>query len=284
MHSGESEKAAVHWKDCHEEFYSFQEDLYGNPVTHVLEHALLRIASDPAINERFPETIFPGQLLREAAAHGRNEDFRQQREDALIQLYLTLHRLGSDYSSCEQQVLRERLGIRCLPGGLSPLVLVRHLLTDHSTSVDLGAGNGLQCLLLQSLHPHRKSIQVELSEFMISVGKMFAHALELGADRVEWLCSDIANAAFHEADVVYLYRPVKPYGSGRDLYRRISRTIETSQSIRYVISVADCLKGYLQGGQGRVSLAYENEYLRIFQSRGEGRAGDPPSRGWLSES
>jgi len=78
-------------------------------------------------------------------------------------------------------------------------------ITPDSVVVDLGAGNGLQGLLLQCLSPHRKTLQVELSSEMIRIGRLFQEALGISADRVEWIHDDIVNASIEAADIVYLY-------------------------------------------------------------------------------
>jgi len=187
------------------------------------------------------------------------------REEALIHLYLCLHAAGTVYQSWEAETLSGWSGILCHPGGLLPLLLADHLIDATSTTADLGAGNGLQGLLLQVLCPHRQSLLVEISEQMIEVGRLYQRALGIGADRVLWMHQDIAGADTGAADLIYLYRPARPMENGNKLYRILGEKLSSRTRALTIVSMADCLGPFLNPEFG---ILYHNEFLKIFSSRG----------------
>lgn len=239
--------------------HNLMEDIFLEPLMFSIEDALLRIAMAPEVSNLSP--VMPAAL--EACLHARCRGENQVREEALLGLYLCLHSAGSEYAREEHERLVALSGIGNLPGGLTPLLMAAQMIEPGMTFIDLGSGNGLQGLLLQSIAPHALTIQAEISSRMIGVGRTMAEALGLGADRVMWVHGDIANLPFaHEADMIYLYRPVKPHKDGRELYARLAREIELARKTRYIVSVADCLGRHMS--EGVFKELYRNEYLACY--------------------
>jgi hypothetical protein len=224
----------------------------------VIEEALLTLAGDSAVRAEAPD-IHPRM---EEYLTARDSGDVESRECSLIELYLRLHGAGTSYSPGEQQTLERRRGITAHAGGLAPLILAEAFITDETTAADLGAGNGLQGLLLQRIRPHRRTIQVELSSEMIRVGRLFQQVLGIGQDAVEWVHDDIARAPLKNIDFLYLFRPARPFGEGNELYRAISSRLARARGPMVIMSVADCLGKFL--GRG-VELLYQNEQVSIFR-------------------
>jgi len=223
----------------------------------VIRDSLLRLAADPCVQAELPGAEFYGESLRSAVKQG---DFSLI-ERALLNLYEKLHGAGSAYSSYEKTLLSKRKGYSCHPGGLSPLIRAVEFVRPDSVVADLGAGNGLQGLLLQCLCPHRKTIQVEISSEMIRVGRIFRKVLGIGADCVEWVHDDIVNAPIEAADFIYTYLPVKPIGDGKEVYEAIARKLGGMKRPLIVFSVADCLSKFLDG---QFSIFYTDGHLTCF--------------------
>jgi SAM-dependent methyltransferase len=223
----------------------------------VIRDSLLRLAADPTVQEELPEADLYGKNLKGALRDGDLSLI----ERSLLDLYELLHRAGSTYSTGEKTLLAKRKGYACHPGGLSPLVKAVAFLKSDSVVADLGAGNGLQGLLLQRLCPHRKTIQVEISSEMIRVGRIFQRSLGIGKDRVEWVHGDIVNAPIEMADFVYTYLPVKPVGEGKEVYEAIAHKLGVMKRGLVVFSVADCLSKFLDG---RFSIFYTDGHLTCF--------------------
>jgi len=182
-------------------------------------------------------------------------------EDALLTLYIRLHSTGFRYSQSEKEILKKRNAYLCHPGGLSPLILAEKFIRPETTVADLGAGNGLQGLLLQRICPHRKTIQIELSAELIRIGKIFQEALGISSDRIEWIHDDIVNVSIDAADFIYLYRPAKPLERGKELYQAIARKLSAGNKPLVIFSVADCLGHYLDT---RFSISYTDGHLTCF--------------------
>ncbi|MFP4266354.1 MAG: hypothetical protein ACLFRC_11215, partial [Desulfonatronovibrionaceae bacterium] len=172
-----------------------------------------------------------------------------------------LHGAGAGYRGEEREKINNRQGIECLPGGIVPLVLSSRLIGPQSVVADLGCGNGLQGLLLQSLQPHRRTIQAELSGSLISTGRLYQEVLGLKGDSVYWFHGDIFDLDLEGIDLIYLYRPVRPSGQGTGVYRRVAARLSTLSHAVSVVSMADCLKGFL--GLDFCTL-YQNYSLSIF--------------------
>ena len=223
----------------------------------VIRGSLLRLAADPAVQAELPEADLYGKNLKGAL---KQEDLSLI-ERALLNLYELLHGAGSTYSSYETTLLTKRKGYSCHPGGLSPLIKAVEFVRPDSVVADLGAGNGLQGLLLQCLCPHRKTIQVEISSEMIRVGRIFQVALGISTDCVEWIHDDIVNASIETADFIYTYLPVKPIGEGKDVYDSIAHKLGGMKKPLIVFSVADCLSKFLDG---QFSIFYTDGHLTCF--------------------
>ncbi len=235
------------------------EGIFKEPEAFRIEEALICLALDQGLQEQIPQLSFHLTEIYAARQKCNIED----QELAVINLYLALHSAGAGYNPEEQQNFEASKGIQCLPGGILPLVLSCQLMDSHSVVADLGCGNGLQGLLLQTLIPHRKTIQVELSGSMLSMGKLYQKALDLDERIVEWRHGDICTADLSGVDLIYMYRPVRPTGPGAVFYRSLAEKLSSLQQPVTVISVADCLKDFL--GKDFFTL-YHNDYLTIFSS------------------
>lgn len=222
----------------------------------LIASTLIRIASNPSVRDEFPWITNHINIFKEALYRDNTEDI----EDALLSLYINLHKAGSVYTEEERQRLRSKGGYLCYPGGLSPLRLARGFITKETVIADLGSGNGLQGLLLQELYPHRKTIQIEISKEMIRIGKLYQEALGISNEKVEWFNGDIIDAPFEEADLIYIYRPARP-ADGADLYRNIADRLSRQDKEVTIFSVADCLAPFLEE---RFTTHYDDGHLKIF--------------------
>lgn len=115
-------------------------------------------------------------------------------------------------------------------GGLSPILKAKPWIKPETVSADFGAGNGLQGLLLQLLYPHAKTVQIEISSRMADVGESLRDWLGIAPDRIDWIIDDVLNVSATGYDFIYLYRPVRPEGAGRDFYTRFAREVEAEDS------------------------------------------------------
>jgi hypothetical protein len=109
--------------------------------------------------------------------------------------------------------------------------------------------------------PTPKTLQIELSSEMIRVGWIFQQALGISDDRVEWVNDDIANVSIEDVDFVYIYRPARPLGSGRELYQAITCKLAEVRKPLIVFSVADCFAKFLDK---RFSIFYTDGHLMCF--------------------
>jgi hypothetical protein len=189
------------------------------------------------------------------------EDDPSSLESDLLNLYTQLHGAGSVYSPYERKLLTERKGYSCYPGGLSPLIKAVQFVRPESIVADLGAGNGLQGLLLQCLRPHRKTIQIEISSEMIRIGQIFQKALGISDNRIEWIHDDIINVSIETADFIYIYLPAKPLEGGKEVYEAIANKLSMMNRPLVIFSVADCLAKFLNG---QFSIFYTDGHLSCF--------------------
>ncbi len=167
-------------------------------------------------------------------------------EEAFLFFYAHLHGHEAPYTGAERARVDESGGYWCHAGGLSPILKAPAHLGPDSIVVDLGAGNGLQGLLMQHLRPHAKTIQIEISARMIESGRALQRWLGIASERVDWVHADLLDAELPAvADLVYLYRPVRPAGPGRPFYRRLARHLEQRARAPVVFSIADCLRPFL---------------------------------------
>ena len=235
----------------------FEDSRYERQIS-VLVESLLKIATNSSVQAEFPEFDRCVKGLESAL----KKDGLPVLEQAVLNVYVRLHGAGSVYSPRERETLTERKGYSCYPGGLWPLMKAAEFIRPDSVVADLGAGNGLQGLLLQCLCPHKKTIQVELSSEMIRIGRIFQQALRLSADRVAWIHDDILNASIETADFIYMYLPAKPLDGGKEVYEAIARKLCAMKRPVVIFSVADCLAGFIDR---QFSVFYTDGHLTCFE-------------------
>lgn len=244
-------------------FRRLQEGVYNEPLADVVEDALIRIALHPAVKQHAPS----GAKMAEHLMEFREAGDPSVRENALISLYNCLHAAGAVYKDHEEQTLNAWNGLGCIPGGLLPLFIVRHLIGPESVTADLGAGNGLQGLLIQALRPHQQTFLVEISESLIETGRIYQQALGFAPDRILWENGDIADTDLREVDLVYLYRPIRPQGEGNVLYKAVAQKLAENNRSVTVVSMADCLGRFLDESFKNI---YSNEFVEIYRLQGSG--------------
>lgn len=230
------------------------------PERHMsaIARALIKLATDRAVRSELPQLDL--HVCRFISSLEKGDPLSS--ESALVSLYSCLHSAGSRYSPAEQRHLKARGGYASYPGGFSPLIRAEPFIRPESRIADLGAGNGLQGLFFQSLYPHHKTLQIELSAEMIRLGMIFQHALGIEQDRVEWINDDIVNVPIHDIDFLYLYRPARPFEGGRDIYNAIAGKLLAGEKPRVIFSIADCLAEYLDD---RFSVFYTDGHLTCFR-------------------
>ena len=169
-------------------------------------------------------------------------------EESFLALYAHLHGHEAPYTPAERRRVDDTGGYWCHAGGLSPILKAGPHLGPNSVSADFGAGNGLQCLLMQKLYPHAQTVQLEISSRMIEAGEHLQAWLEVPQDRVRWVATDVCDASPAGFDLVYLYRPVRPDGPGRRFYERFARDLQATPTTRSVVifSIADALRPFLK--------------------------------------
>ena len=149
-------------------------------------------------------------------------------------------------------------------GGLSPILKAEPWISPDTVSADFGAGNGLQGLLLQVLYPHAKIVQIEISARMAGIGERLREWLGVPPDRVEWIVGDVLDVPATGYDFIYLYRPVRPEGPGRDFYTRFAREVESEDRPPIIFSIADCLRDFITD---RYEVFYRDGHLTCFKPR-----------------
>jgi hypothetical protein len=207
----------------------------------------------------FPQLRRLRDRLAEALALGAAATI----EDRCLELYAHLHMNDGAYSPEERQRLDAVGGYWNHAGGLSPILKAGPWIHDATVSVDLGAGNGLQGLLLQALYPHTRTTQVEISTRMAEVGEMLREWLHVPRSRVEWIVRDVCDVPVSGYGFVYLYRPVRPEGPGRDFYARFAREVESARRPPIIFSVADCLRDFLSS---RFEVFYGDGHLTCYRA------------------
>ncbi len=189
-------------------------------------------------------------------------------EERFLVLYCHVHGHEAPYTPAERTRMDETGGYWCHAGGLSPILKAGPHLRDRTVSLDFGAGNGLQGLLLQKLYPHREAIQVEISSRMIDIGKDLQRWLGIDAEKVRWIAGDVLDHTDLDADFVYLYRPVRPQGEGRRFYERLSARLERRSVPVVIFSIADCLGAFLSE---RFEVFYGDGHLTCYRNTGGAR-------------
>jgi hypothetical protein len=210
-------------------------------------------------------SLFPrfGELqkqLENATLEGSGEEI----EDAFLELYAHLHMNEAPYTSEERRRMDEAGGYWNHAGGLSPILKAQTWISADTMSADFGAGNGLQGLLLQLLYPHAKTVQIEISSRMKDIGESLREWLGVSADRVHWIVDDVLNVSATGYDFIYLYRPVRPEGPGRDFYARFAREVEAEEHPPVIFSIADCLRDFLSN---RYEVFYGDGHLTCLRPR-----------------
>ena len=212
-----------------------------------------------------PHDMFPRfDTLKRAFLDSLDRGDADDVERAFLTLYCHVHGHEAPYTPDERDRLDRAGGYWCHAGGISPILKARPYLHPHATSVDLGAGNGLQCLLLQKLYPHKKTIQVELSSKMVDSGRHLATWLNLPANRVEWRVGDVRDFSPQDADFIYLYRPMRPTGPGKTYYERLARQLDAIPHRVTIFSIADCLAPFLSP---RFHKFYGDGHLTCFENQ-----------------
>jgi len=223
----------------------------------VIAQSFLKLATHGAVRAELPDI---DQYVQNFITAREKGDSTSQ-EYALLYLYARLHSAGNKYSPSEFELFKKSNAYSCHPGGLSPLILAEKFIRPESVVADLGAGNGLQGLLLQCLYPHRKTLQIELSSELIRVGRIFQQALGISDNRIEWIHDDIVNVPLEAADFIYLYRPVRPLEGGEKVYQALSKKLAVINKPLVIFSVADCLAEFLDE---QFSIFYTDGQLTCF--------------------
>lgn len=182
--------------------------------------------------------------------------------DAFLDLYAHLHMHEAPYTGPERRRMDETGGYWAHAGGLAPILAAPDHLHPDSVSADFGAGNGLQGLLFQLLTPHRRTVQIEISSEMVTIGRLLQRWLGIDEARVTWIADDVLNHTPAGMDLIYLYRPVRPEGEGRLFYRRFARALERSERPVVVLSIADCLRDFLSP---RFQVFHDDGHLTAYR-------------------
>jgi len=182
-------------------------------------------------------------------------------EERFLALYAHVHGYEVPYTHDERRRFEASGGYLSHAGGLSPILKARPFIGPNTTSGDLGAGNGLQGLLLQTLYPHRKVVQVELSSRLVEAGRHLQGWLGVDDARVEWIVGDVRDISVRGLDFVYLYRPVRPNGPGGRFYERLAADLESADRSVVIFSVADCLGPHLSS---RFEVLFTDGHLTCF--------------------
>ncbi len=240
-----------------QQFNDPPEIMFSEKQITIIAQSLLKLASNSAVKAHLPDI---DQYVKNFVTEKEKGDSTSQ-EYALLRLYARLHSAGSAYSTSESELFKKRNAYSCHPSGLSPLIMAEQFIKPESVVADLGAGNGLQGLLLQCLYPHRKTLQIELSSELIRIGRIFQNILGISDDRVEWVHDDIINVSLMDIDFIYLYRPVRPLEGGKEVYHALANKLAVIDKPLVIFSVADCLAEFLDE---RFSIFYSDGQLTCF--------------------
>jgi hypothetical protein len=185
-------------------------------------------------------------------------------EEAFLTLYAHLHMHEAKYTPEERELMDLAGGYWSHAGGLSPILKAAPWISPATVSADLGAGNGLQGLLLQYLYPHQLTIQYEISSDMVLLGQGLQEWLGISEDRVEWVIGDVCDQVFEDIDFYYLYRPVRPTTErGEAFYENLAEMLTWGEKPVVIFSIADCLKQFLSK---RFKVLYTDGHLTCFRS------------------
>ncbi len=203
--------------------------------------------------------------LKERFLLAAEGDDGEEIEDSFLELYAHLHMHEAPYTKAERRRVDATGGYWAHAGGLSPILKAEPFIRPDTVSADLGAGNGLQCLLLQRLYPHALTIQIEISSHMVEIGKNLQGWLGIPEDQVEWVVGDVTTIMPVGVDFLYLYRPVRPEGSGRAYYRRLADHLEAADRDIVIFSIADCLRSFLSDA---FEVVYGDGHLTVVRQGG----------------
>ena len=221
----------------------------------------LILPDPPDCTSLFPRFVELRSGLESIVMTGNGEEL----EDTFLELYAHLHMNEAPYTSDERRQLDEAGGYWNHAGGLSPILKAKEWIGPETISADFGAGNGLQGLLLQVLYPHQKTVQIEISEQAVEIGRKICEWLRIPAERVEWIVDDVLNVPAPGYDFIYLYRPVRPEGPGAGFYSRFAREVEAEERPPVIFSIADCLKDFLS--EDRYEVVYGDGHLTCFKPK-----------------
>ena len=220
----------------------------------------LNLPKPPESQPSFPRFGELQNRLESVAARGTGEEI----EGAFLELYAHVHMNHAPYTSEERRRMDEAGGYWNHAGGLSPVLKAEPWIKPETVSADFGAGNGLQGLLLQLLYPHARTVQIEISSRMKDIGESLREWLGISSDRIEWMIDDVLNVTATGYDFIYLYRPVRPEGTGKDFYTRFAREVEATETPPVIFSIADCLRDFLSD---RYEIFYGDGHLTCFKPR-----------------
>jgi hypothetical protein len=220
----------------------------------------LELPSTPDTEMSFPRFARLRRRLESVMPTGTGEVI----EEAFLELYAHLHMSEAPYTSDERRRLDAVGGYWNHAGGLSPILKAEPWIYPETISADFGAGNGLQGLLLQLLYPHAKTVQIEISSRMRDIGDRLREWLGVPRERVEWIIDDVLEVSAGGYDFIYLYRPVRPVGRGRDFYARFAREVEAEDDPPIIFSIADCLRDFISD---RYEVFYGDGHLTCFKPR-----------------
>ena len=207
----------------------------------VLMNLLATLPPPPDAAELFPQ--YPA--LRDrflAASHGDDGELLEER---FLEFYAHLHMHEALYTASERQRVDATGGYWSHAGGLSPILKAGSWIHPETVSVDIGAGNGLQALLMQKMYPHARCCQIEISSVMVEIGRRLQEWLEIPENRVEWRVDDVLETDLGGWNFVYLYRPVRPVGPGEGFYTRLVSALDEEPTEVVIFSIADCLGEFL---------------------------------------
>ncbi|MEJ2582301.1 MAG: hypothetical protein P8127_11825 [Acidobacteriota bacterium] len=218
-----------------------------------------------ALPEPPERVLFPrfGELRKRLESTLRFGD-GDEIEEAFLNLYAHVHMNEALYSEDERRRMDEAGGYWNHAGGLSPILKAQPWIQPATISADFGAGNGLQGLLLQKLYPHKKTVQIEISGRMAEIGECLREWFGIPSNRVSWIVDDVRRVPARGFDFIYLYRPVRPEGVGRDFYSRFAEDVESEASPPIIFSIADCLRDFLSD---RYEVFYGDGHLTCFKPR-----------------
>jgi len=215
----------------------------------------------------YPQCRKAGDGLGPALSSGQTDDL----EHEVVRFYCLLHSADVQYSPEELSRLHDGGGYWCYAGGLDPLYRAGGFISEECRSVDLGAGNGLQGMLLQYLYPHRLTTQVELSGRMVCQGQKLRDWMGLSAERFEWIHGDIADVSPERFDFIYMYLPVRNDGRGSLFYSRFAKDLESVSHPMVIFSIADCFRSFAPTS---FQVLHSDGHLTCYSNRQPEAAGD----------